>query len=323
MATINGERLDARAYAKINVGLEVLGRREDGYHELRTILQTIDLYDRLSFERASSGITLSVAGSGSPAGTENLVHRAARLLSEWTRCGEGATIHLEKRIPTGAGLGGGSADAAITLLALDRLWGLGVPTPELHLLASRLGMDVPFFLYGGAALAVGRGDEIFPFALGGDFSIVLIVPDFSIETAAAYSRLRLTNQEPSLKLQHFAWGTASVFTRLDELGNDLEEAAGEHSTTIGEFKRLLRERGAHGSMMSGSGSSVYGIFHDEASAHETARILTLRGARAFATRTVDAATYRAKRLMPRPFSTESSDDAEVHDAKEGGDDRDD
>jgi 4-diphosphocytidyl-2-C-methyl-D-erythritol kinase len=314
------ERVEARAYAKINLGLEVLGRRPDGYHELRSVLQTIDFHDRLSFERAPSGIHLTVVGADLPVGPDNLVHRAAHLLAEAAAWRGGAAIHLEKRIPPGAGLGGGSADAATTLLALDRLWGLGASAPELHRLASRLGMDVPFFLYGGTALAVGRGDEIYPLALGIDFPIVLILPDFSISTAAAYGSLRLTNQDPGLKLQHFAWSTPSVFTKLGELVNDLEEATGGNSLSIQGYKKALLEQGAAISMMSGSGSSVYGIFHDEASARKAAGLLSLRGTRALATRTLDVEAYRAKQLMPfsSSASPRSRDVDDANDADEAG-----
>lgn len=289
-------RVEARAYAKVNLGLEVLRRREDGYHELRTILQTIDFHDRLSFESASNGIHLTVAGADLPDGPQNLVHRAATLLAEAARCREGAAIHLEKRIPAGSGLGGGSSDAAMTLLGLDRLWNLRASTEDLHGLACRLGMDVPFFLYGGTALAAGRGDEIYPLELGIDFPIVLILPDFAISTTAAYANLRLTNKDPSLTLQHFTWSTPSVFTKLGELVNDLEGAAGENSLLIEAHKRALLDQGALGSMMSGSGSAVYGIFHDEASARKAERFLTLHGSRALATRTLDVRNYQAKRL---------------------------
>jgi 4-diphosphocytidyl-2-C-methyl-D-erythritol kinase len=294
-------RIEARAYAKINLGLEVLHRRDDGYHEIRTILQTIDFHDRLSFESSPRGINLTVEGG------DNLVYRAAMMLAEAAGCSEGASIHLEKRIPSGAGLGGGSADAAMTLLGLDRLWRLGASLSDLHRLASRLGMDVPFFLYGGTALAVGRGDEIYPLELGIDFPIVLILPDFSIPTASAYASLRLTNKEASLTLQHFAWSTLGVSTTLGELVNDLEGAAGENSVSISGLKKSLLDRGALSSMMSGSGSSVYGLFHDEVLAQKAARFLTLRGSRAVAARTLDVNAYRAKRL--NPLSPESSDDA--------------
>ncbi|MGH9320491.1 MAG: 4-(cytidine 5'-diphospho)-2-C-methyl-D-erythritol kinase, partial [Vicinamibacteria bacterium] len=194
--------LHARAFAKINLGLEVLRRREDGYHEIRTILQTIDFCDELNFEDSDGEIRLAVDAKGVPTGPENLVHRAARGLAEAAGYCGGCVIHLEKRVPPGRGLGGGSSDAAAALLALDRLWGTRAPLEDLHRLAAGIGMDVPFFLYGGAALALGRGDEIHPLDRSFDFPIVLILPEFSISTAAAYGSLRLTNREPSLKLLH-------------------------------------------------------------------------------------------------------------------------
>jgi 4-diphosphocytidyl-2-C-methyl-D-erythritol kinase len=138
----------ARAFAKINLGLEVLAKRDDGYHELRTILQTVDFCDVLTFELGGDAISLSTSDPVLGTGPENLVIRAATALAAGA-AGLRASIHLEKKIPAGMGLGGGSADAAMTLLALDRLWNLQTPLPELHRLAASIGTDVPFFLYGG------------------------------------------------------------------------------------------------------------------------------------------------------------------------------
>ena len=157
-------------------------------------------------------------------------------------------------------------------------------------------MDVPFFLYGGTALAVSRGDEVYPLAGPDDLPIVLILPDFSISTADAYGNLRLTNSEADLTLQHFSWNLPEVRLGLRELVNDLESAAGERFSSIQEYKRLLLDLGASSSMMSGSGSSVFGIFHDEASARDAARSLGLRGIEAVATKTVGGRAYRAERL---------------------------
>jgi 4-diphosphocytidyl-2-C-methyl-D-erythritol kinase len=284
-----------RAFAKINVGLEVLGKRSDGYHELRTILQTIDFHDELSFEEGDEGIRLTTNSKDIGTGPENLVVRAAMRLAEAAGHRGGAFIHLEKRIPQGKGLGGGSSDAAATLIALDRLWNTRASARDLHRLAASLGMDVPFFLHGGTALAVSRGDEIYPLPEPGDLPIVLILPDFSISTADAYGNLRLTNREADLKLLHFAWNLPEVRVELRELVNDLESAAGERFDSIQEYKRLLLDLGARGSMMSGSGSSVFGIFHDEASARDAAHALGLRGIEAVATRTVSGRAYRALR----------------------------
>jgi 4-diphosphocytidyl-2-C-methyl-D-erythritol kinase len=305
-----GRALLAQACAKINLGLEVLGRREDGYHEIRTILQTIDLGDDLRFVSRPAGIELEVEGAEVPAGPSNLVWRAAALLAEESGCRRGVSIHVEKRVPPGAGLGGGSSDAALTLLALDRLWGTGASPEDLHRIAARLGMDVPFFLHGGTAIAVGRGDELYPLQLAIDFPIVLILPDFSVSTAEAYRNLRLTKRESSLTLQHFAWGVPGVRSGSGELVNDLEGATGEHSNAIQEFKTLLRAGGAFGSMMSGSGSSVFGMFQDEAAARRATDSLRARGIRAIATRTLGRDEYRAKRFpLPSHSSFQRAEEA--------------
>ncbi len=285
-----------RAPAKVNLGLEVLGRREDGYHEIRTILSTIDFCDELTFEGTDSGIQLTTTDPALGTGQENLVVRAASLLAEASGYRGGAAIHLEKRVPSGKGLGGGSSDAAATLVALDRLWRTRASSSDLHRLAARIGMDVPFFLYGGTALAVARGDEVYPLQMPFDLSIALILPDFSISTAEAYDNLRLTKREAGLKLPHLAWNLPEARVGLLELVNDLERAAGGRFDSIQEYKKLLLDLGATSSMMSGSGSSVFGIFHDEASAGSAARSLGLRGIRAIATRTLSYGAYRAERL---------------------------
>ena len=285
-----------RACAKVNLGLEVLRRREDGYHELRTILQTVDFGDELSFQQADSGIRLTTNDPSLGTGRDNLVYRAASLLAENAGYRGGAFIHLEKRVPPGKGLGGGSSDAAATLVALDRLWNTRAAPQDLHRLAASIGMDVPFFLHGGTALAVSRGDEVYPLEAEADLPIVLILPDFSISTAEAYGNLRLTKREAGLKLLHFAWNLPEVRVGLRDLVNDLESAAGDRFDSIQEYKRLLLDLGATSSMMSGSGSSVFGIFHDEASAGDAARSPGLRGIRAIATKTIGGRAYRAERL---------------------------
>jgi 4-diphosphocytidyl-2-C-methyl-D-erythritol kinase len=305
--------ISLRAYAKVNLGLEVLGRREDGYHEIRSILQTVDFHDRLTFETAEAGIRLTTSDPSLGTGNENLVFRAASLLAEASGCRRGVSIHLEKRIPPGKGLGGGSSDAAATLLALDRLWKTGASPRELHRLAASLGMDVPFFLYGGSALAVARGEEVYPLDLPA-LSIVLILPDFSISTADAYGNLRLTKRETGLTLLHFAWSLPEVRVELRELVNELESAAGERFDSIQEYKRILLDLGAMSSMMSGSGSSVVGIFHDEASARNAACSLGLRGIRAIATRTVGGREYRAERLSQLALSGSIDPSRPSHDA---------
>ena len=294
--------MKARAYAKVNLGLEVLFRREDGYHELRTILQTVDMYDRLSFESRPSGIELDLRDSPGqddrtlPTGHENLVVRAAELLAERMGRPVGARVELEKRIPVGRGLGGGSADAAVTLLALNELWQGGLSLRDLSGLGAELGMDVPFFFFGGTALGMGRGDEVFPLAHQVDVPIALILPDFAISTAAAYRNLILTKRESSLKLHSFASSSFGGGNDLPDLMNDLEAATREHLSSINGYKQILLELGASASLMSGSGSAVFGIFDDEAVTHSAVQSLKGRGILAIATRTLAGNTYRERLL---------------------------
>ncbi len=288
--------MKARAYAKVNLGLEVLFRREDGYHELRTILQTVDLCDHLSFESRSSGIELDLPDLSLPTGSENLVVRAAELLAERVDRTVGVRIELDKRIPVGRGLGGGSSDAAVTLLALNELWQAGLSYRGLSGLSAELGMDVPFFLFGGTALGVGRGDEIFPLAHQVDVPIVLILPDFAISTAAAYRNLILTKRKSSLKLHSFASSSFGGGNGLLDLTNDLEAATREHLSSISGYKQILLELGAVASLMSGSGSAVFGIFDDEVVSRSAVQSLNGRGIRAIATRTLAGSTYRERLL---------------------------
>ncbi len=287
-----------RAYAKVNLGLEVLFRRQDGYHELRTILQTVDLYDRLSFEPSDGGIELVVEHPEIPRGPDNLVVKAAQALAGEIGTQEGMRIELDKRIPPGRGLGGGSADAAMTLVALNELWGSGVSNRTLYRLAAKIGMDVPFFLSGGTALGIGRGEEVYPLEMQLDRPIVLILPDFAISTAEAYHNLILTKRESSLKLRYFVLSLGGRDELLD-LANDLESATNEYSPAIQEYKEILLGLGAATSSMSGSGSAVFGIFNDEALARSAARGLAARGIRAIATRTLTRQDYWERRLESR------------------------
>jgi 4-diphosphocytidyl-2-C-methyl-D-erythritol kinase len=288
-----------RAYAKVNLGLEVLFRRQDGYHELRTIFQTVDLYDRLSFEPYHRGVELAVDHPDIPRGSDNLVVKAAQALAGEIGTQQGVRIGLDKRIPAGRGLGGGSADAAMTLLALNELWKGGLSNASLYRLGMEIGMDVPFFLTGGTALGIGRGEEVYPLDCQLDMPIVLILPDFAISTAEAYHNLILTKRESSLRIQYFALSLGGRDELLD-LDNDLESATHEYAPAIQEYKGILLGLGAAMSSMSGSGSAVFGIFHDEAVACSAARSLAARGIRAIATRTLTRQDYWERRLESRP-----------------------
>jgi len=292
--------MKVRAYAKINLGLEVLSRRSDGYHEIRTILQTVDMYDRLSFQIRDSGVELVTDDPDLPTDEGNLVVRAARMLAEEVKEARGAYVELKKTIPAGRGLGGGSSDAAMTLLALNELWQAGLSELDLCRLAGRIGMDVPFFLVGGAALGIGRGEEVFPLDCQLEVPIVLILPDFAISTAEAYGSLILTKREPSLKLRDLALSYLGGRKELLDLVNDLEFATLDHTPAIHEYKEQLLELGASLSLMSGSGSAVFGIFDHEALARSAAARLETKGIRAIATCTLNRRAYKERRLEVRP-----------------------
>jgi 4-diphosphocytidyl-2-C-methyl-D-erythritol kinase len=260
----------------------------------------------LSFWPADDGIELSSNDPELPLGGDNLVVRAAEILADRLECSKGIRIELEKVIPAGRGLGGGSADAAMTLLALNELWQGDLEEAELRRLAAGIGMDVPYFLVGGTALGLGRGEEIYPLEFQFEVPIVLILPDFAIATAEAYSNLILTKRDTSLKLQDFALSCLGGSGTSLDLVNDLESSATVFSPAIHEYKASLTELGAAVSLMSGSGSSVFGVFYDDAVARSAAEALMARGTRAIATRTLARRTYTERRLESRPRHTRES-----------------
>ena len=198
--------LTASAYAKLNLTLEVLGKRSDGYHEIASIMQTINLHDTLSFQSAQD-IKL-ICNKPELNSSDNLVIRAARLLQETTNCQQGVTIHLHKKIPSSSGLGGGSSDATATLIALNQLWKLNLPLYQLHHLATALGSDAPFFLHGGTALVEGHGDRITPLLPLPPLWIVLLHPVIRVphKTQKLYAGLNpshFTSGEHTRKVAKF------------------------------------------------------------------------------------------------------------------------
>jgi 4-diphosphocytidyl-2-C-methyl-D-erythritol kinase len=264
------------APAKINLGLRVLERRDDGYHELRTILQTISLADRLSVvydAAAEAGVALECSDPGL-SGPENLAARAARELLGREGWPGSVLIRLEKRIPPGSGLGGGSSDAAAVLLALERLLEPRPSAALLHAVAAGLGSDVPFFLVGGRAVGIGRGQEVYPLPdAPRERCLLLLIPSFGISTAEAYAQLArdrkagLTPDERRHIISVFcsatsvsACGDARNATGL--LSNDFEAAVFPRFPHLSEWKDRLVKAGALLAMLSGSGSALFGIFAD-------------------------------------------------------------
>jgi 4-diphosphocytidyl-2-C-methyl-D-erythritol kinase len=248
--------------AKINLGLHVVGRRSDGYHEIVTIFQAIDLCDVLEGEIADD-LALEVGDDAVPAGETNLVVRAARLLGarvERAR-GRGARLTLHKAIPVGSGLGGGSSDAAGALTLLNTLWDLRLSAEALASLAAELGADVPFFLVGGTALGTGRGDRLEPLVPIRERAIVLGSPAFGLSTPDVYRALALplTGDSGDVTVPRlfvkFAEGNDFALAK-----NDLEAAAFGMSQELGTFRDALSRSGAEVALLSGSGSTVFGLF---------------------------------------------------------------
>jgi 4-diphosphocytidyl-2-C-methyl-D-erythritol kinase len=268
-------RLQLSAAAKVNLALEILTRRSDGYHEIATVMQTVDLSDRLVLEDADT-LEVCTSAAGVPTDERNLAYRAAAVLREAAGVARGARITLDKRIPVAAGLGGGSTDAAAVLLGLNRLWGLRWPAGRLEELAVGLGMDVPFFLRGGAALATGRGERLTPLG-GAALPLVLVNPRFAVSTAEMYGRVTPAMYSDGGRARHAA---GALETRRPgrvaaALYNGLEPAARAAYPQIGQMQAALLAAGALGAAMSGSGPTVFGV----ARSWEQARQIRRRVAR--------------------------------------------
>jgi 4-diphosphocytidyl-2-C-methyl-D-erythritol kinase len=280
--------LALEAFAKVNRRLVVLGKRQDGYHELDTIFQTIDLADRLTLVPAPD-LTLSLDDPRLTAGEDNLVLRAARALQKAAGVSKGAALRLEKRIPWGAGLGGGSADAAAALLGLAALWELPVTPEALQPVAVAVGSDVAFFLHGGRARGTGRGETIEPLPDAPDESLVLLFPSFGMATPEVYRAL----EAPPL-------GGRSASGAAAPDRNDLEVAAERLRPELRVLREALLSAGAISARLSGSGSTVFGLFGNEAEARLAVSLLAGRkDARALVARTVSRAEFR-RRALPHP-----------------------
>jgi 4-diphosphocytidyl-2-C-methyl-D-erythritol kinase len=328
--------IQIRAYAKINWTLDVLFKREDGYHELRTIYQTVSLHDTLSITETAGPIEILCDDPAVPCNETNLAFRAAAALQQEFGTSKGARIEIHKRIPIAAGLGGGSSNAAATLLALTKLWevdinsdGLkhvdsrdritGVPSGDpvsgvntrgrtdansgslsnalnsaLIKIAVKLGSDVPFFLTGGTALGIGRGEEVYSLQQVNWDNLLLVNPGFAVSTPEAYAKLsRLTRSEAPLNI-HFTLLAAKGISGIPLVAtNDLEEVVIATHKEIAEVKRRLLSLGARHALMSGSGATVFGVFDNSQTTERAASMLHAAGYWAERACTVDAREYQA------------------------------
>lgn len=270
--------LEKNSPCKVNLLLNILGKRPDGFHELETVFHPVNVCDRLAFERGGGGVQLTCSDSSLPADSSNLVHRAAMTFLQAANINDGVKIHLEKNIPMAAGLGGGSANAATTLLGLNELFGGPLSAAKLHELASVLGSDVPFFLQAKPALATGRGEYVrsldcFPALDGACF--LLIYPGFGISTAWAYQNLArfpsalYGKQGRAAKLVSLL-KSDDLFAASREFYNSLEAPALEKFPILTMYQEFLRSNGAKATLMSGSGSTTFAIVVGQVAAESLA-----------------------------------------------------
>ena len=252
-----------QAYAKINIGLYILGKRSDGYHDLETIIHEIDLFDEINLERHKT-LEMNADSILVPIDESNLCLKAASILQKERKIKEGVMIQLRKNIPIGAGLGGGSSDAAAVLRGLNDLWKLKLSNNQLRAIAGQIGSDVPFFIEGGNAYASGRGEILEHFSLDIPFWIAVVTPLIHISTTWAYSHLKLQRDGKETELRIKIAKQISNSKKLATfLQNDFEQSTIEIFPEIGTIKKKLKDMGAVSSLMSGSGSSVFGFFESE------------------------------------------------------------
>jgi len=253
-----------RANGKINLVLDVISKRLDGYHDVEMIMQSVGLYDLVTISETVEGIRLSSNWQSIPIDECNIAYKAARLIIDRTGINCGADIYLHKNIPVAAGLGGGSADAAAVLIGLNRLWGLGLSETELLDMALSLGADVPFFVSGGTAIARGIGEKLVPITPLKDVLILIVKPDFGVSTAEAYSLIDLykISRRPDIKRLTDALRDKDLSEIGKSLCNVLEQVVCGMHSEISVIKQRMMELKALGSIMTGSGPSVYGVFDD-------------------------------------------------------------
>jgi 4-diphosphocytidyl-2-C-methyl-D-erythritol kinase len=286
------------AFAKINSYLRVLGRRADGYHEIDTILQTISLHDTLRFEVTNdSEITLGCDDPSVPADERNLVWRAAQVLRQRHSEKRGVRIRLVKRIPAQAGLGGGSSDAAVTLLALMYLWQIDLANDELTEIAGNLGADVPFFLCGGLARGTGTGRLIEPLKSGAETYLLVLKPNSAVLTADAYAalgRVALTSSDAKFILSSSRADDFSGKLSPKGLHNDFEAVIFELAPEIERARNALARSGAAGTLLAGSGAAVFGIFDNQDAQERAIQAIELEtGWRVFPCKTVGRSQFEA------------------------------
>lgn len=272
------DQLELKAYGKINLGLDVVRKREDGYHEVRMIMQTVGLHDRITMEkRREPGIRTETNLPYVPDGEGNLAYRAAKLLTDEFGIEEGVKITIKKYIPVAAGMAGGSTDTAAVLVGMNRLFSLGLSRKELMSRGVKLGADVPYCILRGTALSEGIGEILTELKPAPQCHVVLAKPQVSVSTKAVYGKLRANElrpeQHPDIDGMVEAIREGSLDGVTARLGNVLETVTIPDHPEIGTIKKILMDQGAEGALMSGSGPTVFGLFKDMEAAERAVEVL--------------------------------------------------
>ncbi len=265
-----GGKIKIAAPAKINLFLEILGKRPDGYHEIETVMQEVSLCDYIYMENRDGGIEFTCSNPKLPAGEDNLVLKAVRFFQKESKIFRGVKIHLEKRIPVGAGLGGGSSDAVATLSGLNKMWHVGYDEKKLMSLAEKLGSDTSFFVSGNTAICRGRGEAVTPYPLHVKYNYIIIYPRFEVGTAAVYKNFKIVLTKNLKDVSFFLQALSSG--NPEKLGvslhNRLEEVVFRLYPGIEKIKKTLATYGFCGVLLSGSGSALYGLCKGESDSEE-------------------------------------------------------
>ncbi len=269
-----------KAYAKINLGLDVIRKRPDGYHEVKMIMQTVGIYDVLTFKKSKTGgglpvISISLDNEELPCDKGNLIYKAAELIMQTCHLKEGVEISLQKNIPIAAGMAGGSTDAAAVFHGLNELFGLGMSLEEMKKLGVKIGADVPYCIMGGTALSEGIGEILTPVPAPPDAYLLVAKPDINVSTRFVYENLHADtlNRHPDIDGMVKALKAGSLKGITDRMGNVLETVIIKEYPVINQIKRAMLENGAENSLMSGSGPTVFGVYREEETAAKAYEVI--------------------------------------------------
>lgn len=288
------DSITAKAFAKINLSLDVLGTLENGYHEVKMVMQTVSLYDVVELTKTEKGISLSCSLKFLPTGSDNLAYRAAEAFFSETGIKGGVKIHLKKHIPVGAGLAGGSSNAAAVLTGLNRLYDAKLSTKKLCEIGTALGADVPYCIIGGTRLAEGIGEKLSPLPPMPKCHIVLVKPSFSISTKWVYDNIDACPDiiHPPTDALIEALRQGDLYAMCENMGNVLEDVSIAHYPVLSSVKEDLKALGAINSQMSGSGPTVFGIFDDAEKAQNAKEVLWKKYKTAYVCRGVNSFNNR-------------------------------